>query len=329
MRRVNQWMFLGTQLCVHHPRTVVILTLLVTLILGIFARDVKRDHSAEGMLPPDEPIRDYYNEFKQHFNIRDRIAIALYHEQGVLTPEVLAQVKRVSDWLEDGGIMDEVTSLSTVENITAGNGEIFTGPLMEQVPRTPKDVEPIRRALEENPLIAKALVSRDGRATLIIAQPVFDMWETDRCVTALNALQEMFAQDPGPARFHLAGYPMIIALADQSMDRDNRLMLPILLAVVVVLLWLAFHSLRGVWIPLAVVVAATVWTFGAMRLLDMEITVIASSIPIVLVAMGIADGIHVIHEYYHHLRLGKGNVEAITCGSARGTWRRFSIPCRR
>jgi len=311
MSRVNQWMFRCTQFCTRHPRTVVILTLLVTLILGAFARDVERDHSAEGMLPADEPIRDYYDEFKQHFNIRDRIAIALYHEEGVLTPAVLAQVKRVSDWLEAGGIMDEVTSLATVENITAGDGEIFTGPLMEQVPRTLSEVEPVRRALGENALIAKALVSRDGRATLIVAQPVFDMWETDRCVATLNTLREMFAQDPGPARFHLAGYPMIIALADQSMDRDNRLMLPILLAVVVVLLWLAFHSLRGVWIPLAVVAAATVWTFGTMRLLDVKITVIASSIPIVLVAMGIADGIHVIHEYYHHLRLGRRNVDAV------------------
>lgn len=290
---------------------VVILGLLVTLVFGLFAKDVERDHSAEGMLPADEPIRDYYLEFKKHFNIRDRIAIALHHEGGVITPAVLDQVKRVSDRLEAGGFMDEVLSLATVENITAEAGQIFTGPLMKEVPRTPEEAEAVRRALAENDLISRALVSRDGKATLIVAQPVFDLWETSRCVEAYTALQEIFAQDPGPATFHLAGYPMIIALADRSMDRDNRVMLPVLLAVVVLLLWFSFRSLRGVWIPLAVVAAATVWTFGTMSLLGLKITVISSSIPIVLVAIGIADGIHIIHEYYHRLRLGKGNADAV------------------
>ena len=307
----NGWLFLCTRACTRHPRLVVTLGLLVTLLFGFFARVVERDHSVEGMLPADEPIRDYYLEFKKHFNIRDRIAIALHHEEGVFTPEVLEQVKRVSDRLETLGFVDEVLSLATVENITGEYGRIDVRPLMEEVPRTPAGADAVRQVLAENPLISGALVSGDGTATLILAQPVFDLWETPRCVEAYLALQEMFAQDPGPAAFHLAGYSMVIALADLSMDRDNRVMLPILLAVVVAILWLSFHSLRGVWIPLAVVAAATTWTFGAMSLAGLKITVISSSIPIVLVAIGTAVGIHVLHEYYHRLRLGRRNVDAV------------------
>lgn len=311
MSRINDGIFRFTRFCTDYPRTVVILTLLVTAFFGFFAKDVERDHSSEGMLPEDEPIRDYYREFREHFNLRDRIAIALYHEGGVFTPEMMAQVRRMSEWFENSGLMDDVISLTTVENITASNGEIFTGPLMEEVPGTPEEMDAVRTALKNNPMIEKPLVSPDGKATLIIAQPVFDMWDTADCVAAHDAIEQMLNQDAGPGQSYLAGYPMIVGLADKYMDRDNRVMLPIIIVVVIALLWLAFHSLRGIWIPLAVVAAATIWTLGAMHLVGMKVTFISSSLPIVLVAMGIADGIHVIHEYYHHLRSGEGNLRAV------------------
>jgi len=304
-------MFRFTTLCTTYPKTVVLLTLLVTLFLGYFAKDVERDHSAEGMLPADEPIRGYYREFKKHFNIRDRIAIALFHEGGVFTPGVVAQVDRLSKRLEASGLMDDVISITTVENITASESEIFTGPLVENLPATKEEAEEIRSALKRNPMIAKPLVSPDEKATLIIAQPVFHMWDTAECVAAHDAIRSMLEKDAGPGKPYLAGYPMIVGLADKYMDRDNRVMLPLIVIVVILLLWLAFHSLRGVWIPLAVVAAATIWTFGAMHLVDLKITFISSSIPIVLVAMGIADGIHVIHEYNHHLRSGRENLQAV------------------
>ena len=46
-----------------------------------------------------------------------------------------------------------------------------------------------------------------------------------------------------------------------------------------------------------------------MSLLGVKITIVSTSIPIVLIGMGIADGIHIIHEYYHHLRKGSANLE--------------------
>lgn len=311
MNHAREWMFRFTTTCTTYPRTVVLLTLLVTLFFGYFAKDVERDHSAEGMLPANEPIRDAYREFKKHFNIRDRIAIAFFDEHGVFTPEIFAQVDRISKWLEASGLMDDVISLTTVENITASGSDIFTGPLVESLPATQEEAGEIRSALKRNDMIAKPLVSPDEKATLVIAQPIFHMWDTVQCVVAHDAIQSMLKEHAGSAKAYLAGYPMIVGVADKYMDRDNRVMLPLILIVVVLLLWMSFHSVRGIWIPLAVVAAATVWTMGGMHLVGLKITFISSSIPIVLVAMGIADGIHIIHEYNHHLRSGRENRHAV------------------
>lgn len=296
---------------VRHPRTVVAVLLALSLFFAFFAKDVERDHSAEGLLPAGDPLHAYYDDFKKHFDIKARIAVALFSEEGLFTPAMIAQVERVSDWLEASGFVEEVQSLTTVESITSSAGEILVRPLVEEAPGTAGDVERLRESLNENPMIRSSLVSPDGKATLILARPNFEPWETLACVTTYESLKSMLAEDPGPATAYVAGYPIITGLADRYMDRDNRVMLPLVSAVVVLLLWLAFRSLRGVWIPLAVVLAAIVWTFGAMHLAGLKITIISTSIPIILMAMGIADGIHVISEYTHQLGTGRDNRSAV------------------
>ncbi len=300
-----------TRLCTGHPKTVVFLILLVTLVLGYFARGIERDHSFRNMLPSDEPIIAYFEEFKKHFNIKSKIAIGLRFDGGLFTPEALAQVDRVSSWLESRGFIEEVISLTTVENITGQHGDIVTGPLAEEPPATLDEVAAFRSAAFNNPMISRALVSPDEQATIIVAQPTFLPHETVACSAAYEKIQEMLAGDPGPGSAFLAGFPMVTGLTDRFMDRDNRIMLPVILAMVVLLLWISFRSLRGVWIPLAVVIAATLWTLGAMKLLGVKVTIISTSIPVVLVAMGIADGIHVISEYYYQLRRGLSNLDAV------------------
>ena len=293
------------------PRTVISLILSVSLLFAFFAKDIERDHSAEGLLPADDPLHAYYDEFKKHFDIKAQIAIALYCERGLYTPEMIAQVGRISDWLEASGFVEEVKSLTTVESITSSGGEILVAPLVEAIPETADEMKMLRETLHQNPMISSNLVSPDGKATLILARPNFDPWETFECVTTYDSLKKMLAGDPGPGKAYVAGYPIITGLADKYMDRDNRVMLPLVSVVVILLLWLAFRSLRGVWIPLAVVMAAIVWTFGAMQLVGVKITIISTSIPIILMAMGIADGIHVISEYYHQLGMGKDNRSAV------------------
>ena len=300
-----------TRLFISHPKTVVILTILITIIFGFFGRQIQRDHSGEGMLPADEPIREYFDEFKKHFNIRDQIVIALHNEQGVFTPKMLVKVDRISKYLAHCGFTDEVKSLATFENITGVDGGIIIEPFVEKLPQTMTEAKAIERAIKSFPLAEKFLVSEDGKSTLILAQPNFHAWEKDKSAAAYDAIKAFLDADKEHGEYYIAGFPIITGLSDKYMDRDNMVMVPLILLVVICLLWFSFRSLRGVWIPLIVVLAATTWTFGVMSLLGVKITIISISIPVVLIAMGIADGIHIIHEYYHHLRDGKENLKAV------------------
>ena len=123
-----------TSVFIRYPRTVIVLILSATLWFAFFAKDIERDHSAEGLLPADDPLHSYYEDFKKHFDIKAQIAIALFHEGGLYTPAMIAQVSRISSWLEASGSVEEVKSLTTVESISSSGGEILVGPLVGSIP---------------------------------------------------------------------------------------------------------------------------------------------------------------------------------------------------
>ena len=304
-------MFEITKICTRYPRMTIGLLVAWTLLFSFFAIRVERDNSMERMLPPDEPIRATFDKFRRHFDIKSRLVLAIEHPGGVFTPEILAQVDRLSGQLAELKLIDKVQSLTNVENITAADGMIKVSPLADRLPKTSEQIEAFARKARSNPMIVRGLVSEDEKATILFAQPTFMPYETEKSMACHTAVAALVAADPGPGTIHLAGLPVVVGLINQYMDRDNRVMLPLVTLLVIFVLWLSFRAVRGVWIPVSVVVAAVLWTFGAMGLAGVRINIISTSVPIVLVAMGIADGIHVLHEYFHNLEKGKENVTAV------------------
>jgi uncharacterized protein len=309
--RLNETMLRFTKICTRFPKAVITFLLLLTLSFAYFAGTVERDHSLERIIPPDEPIRVFYDEFREHFDIKSKIVIAVYHPDGIYTPAALEQVYRLTDKLNALDLIDRVQSLATIENIDAEDGMITIDVIAKAVPKTGEEIRTFTETARANPMIANGLVSGDEMSTILLVQPAFEIDETHNAVVVSKKIDAIVNADPGPGKIYVTGFPTVIGMSNRHMDRDNKVMLPLVGLLLLVLLWFSFRSVRGVWIPFSVVVASVVWTYGVIGLADMKTTIICASIPIVLVSMGIADGIHVLHEYYHHLRKGADNLTAI------------------
>ena len=78
------------------------------------------------------------------------------------------------------------------------------------------------------------------------------------------------------------------------MANDLMLLLPILLLVIAGVLYAGFRSIRGVTIPLLVVGLSVIWAFGLVSLTGMAVTAISFILPVLLLAIGIAYGIHIL-----------------------------------
>ncbi|MBU2506789.1 MAG: MMPL family transporter, partial [Bacteroidetes bacterium] len=80
---------------------------------------------------------------------------------------------------------------------------------------------------------------------------------------------------------------------------DMKKMVPIVVFVIILVLYLTLRSVRSTMLTIAVVLFSTLWAFGLMALADIPIYAVSTMIPVMLIANGVADGVHL----YSHLQL--------------------------
>ncbi len=97
---------------------------------------------------------------------------------------------------------------------------------------------------------------------------------------------------------------MFGAYMPQEMNRIQ----PMIMGLLLLLLFLSFRTPRGVFLPIAVVLMAEIWTMGTMAALGYSIYTITTMLPILILAIGIADAVHFLsrerllahHQQYAH-----------------------------
>lgn len=99
-------------------------------------------------------------------------------------------------------------------------------------------------------------------------------------------------------RFYLAGRPVIEVTSGMHAMQDMAVMIPLLMAALAVTLFVIFRTGRGVVLPMFAMAATIVWTLGIMVLFDVPLYTISTMLPVILVAVGIGDSVHLMSRYY-------------------------------
>ena len=113
--------------------------------------------------------------------------------------------------------------------------------------------------------------------------------------------EEQNAVDPSKPMnddFYLSGRPVIEVSSGIFAMQDMELMVPMLILVMAIVLLVIFRTWRGMILPIMVMSIAIIWTFGLMVVTDVPLYTISTMLPVILVAVGIGDGVHLISSYY-------------------------------
>jgi predicted RND superfamily exporter protein len=152
-----------------------------------------------------------------------------------------------------------------------------------------------------------SVVSEDGTATIIL----FTLFDSADIQTVANEVERKANSVHSAGKIYFAGSPMLITSIARLISADLKLLFPIALLVISVVLLLSFRSWRGVVMPLLVCIIAIVWVIGIMALAGFEMSMVSNNIPIVLLAVGSAYAIHVIHRIGQTKSTGSNQAIAI------------------
>ncbi len=291
MNRFNRWV-------VDHPWPTIAVFLLVTVWLAMGFSRLHVNTDIRSMMPQEHPVFLYNEWVEDYFAIEDPAVIAVINDggDGVFTPPTLRLVKHISEAMAalesiDG---DDLISLSAVDNIT-GEGDVLSVDLFfEKPPSNAQEARALRVAVFENPMMVGTVVSKDGHATAIMGE-MYDGYDKVELYADLLAI--VAASPVTTERVIIAGQPVIEGEISTLMRSDLALMFPFVIASTALLLFVALRLIRAAVLPLLVVVTSVVWTVGLMGWTKSSFFAISSLIPILLVAIGVAAGIHIIHTY--------------------------------
>jgi len=283
-----------TEPVLRHPRAVIVVVTILTLALGYGMRFMTTDTDVTRVLPDHIPAKALYDRVGLLFPSKEAVVIGI-EDNDLFAPERLVRLHRLTERLEKLSKIDSVLSPTNARVLTAVPGGIEAKPASDVLPQTLKDAEALRARLYDQPLLVDALLARDGHAVVILVFIKTGVREAD-------AARDIVELAGDPARnegftLHVTGRPASAYWSRKVMGRDMGVLTSAALAVIVLLLFVTFRSLRGVLLPLAVVIGAVCWTLGLMGYLGVPFTHSIEVLPILLLAIGIADSVHILKSY--------------------------------
>ena len=299
MDRLTRWVL-------RWPKTTLVLILLVTVAFAAGVPRLQIDNSIDSMLPVDHPARVLYDEVNDTFGGTDILVVALESDD-VFSADTLNQVVDLTGKFEAVPGVDKVVSLSTVKRMQGNGGDLIVRDLIPTVPADAQEREELRDYVMGNSLYIDNVISSDGRYAGFIIELTPDA-EDSEVYSAVRAITD--AQG-NASDFYVAGGPAVNAEMTTAMKGDLVRLIPFVVLVLALILYMSLRTLQGVILPLVVVAISTIWTVGLMAWSGTAMAMISTTLPVMLIAIGVADAIHILTDYYAGIGAGKEKREAI------------------
>ena len=285
------------------PGLIFALTIIATILFFIPMKDNSRmETNLDKYMPQDHPAFIYSDKAEGWFDIKDGIIIALENKKGVFNTATLDTLKQLTKRFQkfDEIEKNDVTSLYTADNIVGTEDGMDVKSFYKRVPKSPEKLEQLKKKVENNEMIFGRLVSDDETVTVIVAEIGKDVFTQDFYNHILKVAK---ASETNDIKIYVAGRPIVEGTMALLGPKDMKTMVPIVLLVIFIVLLITLRSFKGTLITLGVVFFSTIWAFGLMALVNIPIYAVSTMIPVMLIAIGVADGIHLyshLHTFVDH-----------------------------
>ena len=302
---------------VNRPWRVIGAVLCITVFFLFQIPRVKIDPRVEIVLKQNNPVEEVYNRNRQEFESYADVLIGMLHDD-VYNPGSLEKIRRITEEVENIPGVKKVTSILNVKNIAGGEEGLDVSPMVEEgeLPRSGEELKELREKARSWSVYEGVYITEDGSGTSL-SVVLDNTVETDDIVPIYYTLLDIVKKYEGPEEFFISGPTVVEALQGHYMIKDLKLLVPLVNIVLLGFLFLFFRNFRGTVLPLVSVGIASIWTIGLMPMFDIPLTMVTSVLPVALIAVGSAYGIHVLENVFSDAEEGKAGLSGIITAATR------------
>src|SRR6056297_1937720 len=126
-----------------HPLLYLFALVALTGFFGYFYATLPTETSVESLIIEDDPDLQFYEEFKDQFG-EDEFLVVGFPATDVFSGGILAYIKEQTRRLEQLDEIEDVVSLTNVEDFIGSDSDFIVQPLVEELPTNPKESGVIR-----------------------------------------------------------------------------------------------------------------------------------------------------------------------------------------
>ncbi|MBI9104462.1 MAG: RND family transporter [Spirochaetales bacterium] len=284
------------------PCLVIGLVLVLTLVAGYFASTIVMDNDVKIYFPHDHESYIRTKALDSTYGSQVLLDICISTEdETILTWENLDLIRELSAEFETLEFVQSVTGLTNTDYpVGTDDGMSVSSLVPEDNPETEAELMALKeRLLDWSDMYNRTLYSDNFKSTQILVR-IDDKIHAEEMEELYFKVKEITAPfNHSPLSIVIAGDPVITQVGKQYMLTDLSFLIPVVIVVLFICLFFSFRKLSATILPLLTVMIATLWTVGTMALFGVSFTIISSCLPVLIIAVGSAYGIHVINHYYH------------------------------
>lgn len=280
------------------------------LAVGLGKMTVNFTHTA--FFKESDPQLQRFEAFERKFGNDDAVIVVVNSPSGVFDKDSAELLRKLTDKMWKVPEVIRVDSLTNFQWVHAEGDEIEIEPLL------PRDGDLSPQLLEERKQIALKhevlpdyLVSKDGKTAVVYAKlkPGIDHPPDAPLITA-ETVKVVESLKGGDHVFHLTGGPIVNNAFKHASEKDLSVLVPALLLMVATLLAFTFRRLGGVVMPFFVIFATVIATFAFSGWLGLENSTVTFALPQVLIAVSVAESVHLLVGFYRARKASRSRREA-------------------
>ena len=311
----NMWELIS-RFILRYRLFLLIAVVLLTLLMGYKAKEVKLSYEYAQLLPSNDPDFIDYKHFKSIFGEDGSVLVIGVKDSSLYTLEVFNAWYDLGSELKKLEGVQEVVSLARIFNVTKNIEErkFEFKEVFDKKPQSQAELDSLLNIAFNLPFYRELLYNPENKATLMaltLDRSILNSEARIEVVKKIKNITDKFSRSQN-IDLHYSGLPYIRTTISQMVAKELELFLLMAALVTAVILFLFFRSVPVVVFCMIVVGIGVIWSLGTMSFLNYDITLLTGLIPPLLIVIGVPNCVYLLNKYQTEY-LNHGNkIKALT-----------------
>jgi len=334
----------NVKLVTKHPKYVVLVAVILTLLAGFLASTLKLELSWVALAPKGDLAVKEYQEIIEEFPAVSNIMVVIENDDKVEMNQIVRKLSdgfmkeeeyviSVTGEMDKDFLLDYALALTSDEEaeilaamLVDNNLDTFlqmlqvmeTSDLLDDV--TKEALYNLLENIEDKEALKAFLAGdrvetyADDSMTMITVQPSFDMMDIAKLEPGVEAIENVIEQVSNEypnAKIGLTGMHVVARDETVSIESDSSLTTILAVVMIMILLYIAFRSFAAPLLAFLPLMLGIIWTVGLAKLFIGRLNMMTAFSAAMLLGLGIDYAIHMYSSYIERRANGIDKLNAI------------------